>query len=224
MSGKYGGRQAGMTRLEFDPMTGELVPVTPEVEVSANTRHEYGPWAGFVAPKKTNIGTFASMAAIGGDALTGGASGASGAAPSAASGGTAATSPFNAMASKGLLSTATGGGGGIGGGMGFGKLAALTGLQSGLGILGGLFEPDPEKRAQTGLEYYTGTGEWSDPVATKTRNNKLRTAILRGFADRAQRPVIGRGGERSPIEGLDFGDSDLVAMIDSMFSGGPHGR
>lgn len=73
----YGGYQRGNERIEIDPLTGEQIIVSDDLEVSPGTRHEYGPWTGFIAPRKTNIGTFASMAALAADPFIGGGAGAS---------------------------------------------------------------------------------------------------------------------------------------------------
>src|SRR5690554_3290959 len=63
----YGGTQLGPPRLVIDPDTGEQNVVYDEIEVSPTTSHQYGPWRGFIAPRRTNIGVFASAAAIAAD-------------------------------------------------------------------------------------------------------------------------------------------------------------
>ena len=75
--GSYGGRQQGQARIIIDENGNQQV-VYDDVDVSPTAGHEYSPGRGFIAPKRTNIGTFVSLGALGAgganSALGGGAS------------------------------------------------------------------------------------------------------------------------------------------------------
>ncbi len=97
--------------------------------------------------------------------------------------------------------------------MSFGKMAGLTGLQAGLGMLGGLLDDSDEQNDPNArLKYFEGGGEFVDPKSNLNRANRAKSLMLRGIAGRG--PVTGLRGESSPLPGMDH--SALLAMLDEM--------